>query len=54
MELKAALALKEVQEAMVRMDITPMDNSIAFAERFLGDEIEKHAELVKRSGASLQ
>lgn len=53
-ELKAALALKDVQEAMGRMDITPMDNGIGFAERFLGTELEKHADLVKRSGATLQ
>ena len=53
-EIKAALALKEVQEALAKMDVATVDGSTEFATRFFASEMERNAQLVKTSGAALE
>ncbi len=53
-ELKAALALKEVQEAFAKLDVLIIGSTSEFAAQFFQTELEKHLELVKRSGATIQ
>lgn len=52
--LKAVMAQKEVQDELVKLDITTSDNSIDYAVKFFPRELDKHARLVKQSGATLQ
>ena len=52
-ELKAALALKEVQESMAKMGVMTATSSPEAAAQFFKTELEKHTQLAKRGGASL-
>ncbi len=53
-ELKAALALPEVQEGLAKLDVTSMGGTPEVAAQFIESELEKHTQLVKQSGATLQ
>ena len=52
-ELKAALALKEVQETMAKMGVMTVTSSPEAAAQFFKTELDKHSQLAKRGGASL-
>ena len=52
-ELKAALALKEVQETMVKMGVMTTTSSPEAAAQFFKTELDKHSQLAKRGGATL-
>ena len=52
-ELKAALALKEVQETMGKMGVMTVTSSPEAAAQFFKTELDKHSQLAKRGGASL-
>lgn len=52
-ELKAALAQKEVQEALAAQGVIPGGSTPEAARQFIHAEMEKHSQLVKRSGATL-
>lgn len=52
-ELKSALALKEVQESMAKMAVMVATNTPEQAEQFFQTELEKHHRLAKRGGATL-
>lgn len=53
-ELKAALAQPEVRAAMTKLDVTLTPTTPEAAAQFFQAELEKHTQLVKRSGATLQ
>ena len=53
-ELKAALALKEVQEAFAKLDVLIVGSSPEYATQYFQTELDKHLLLVKRSGATIQ
>ena len=53
-ELKAALALKDVQEALARFDVLIVGSSAEYATQYFKTELDKHLLLVKRSGATIQ
>jgi tripartite-type tricarboxylate transporter receptor subunit TctC len=53
-ELRAALAQKEVQEAFAKFDVLPIGSTVEYATQFFRSELDKHLQLVKRSGATLQ
>ena len=53
-ELKAALALKEVQEALAKLDVLIVGSTAEYATQYFHTELDKHLLLVKRSGATLQ
>ena len=50
-EVRAALALKEVQETMAKMAVTPTAGTPEQATQFFQSELEKHTMLAKRGGA---
>ena len=52
-ELKAALALKEVQEAMTKMGVMAVTSSPEGAVQFFKTQLDKHSLLAKRGGATL-
>ena len=52
-ELKAALALKEVQETMAKMAVMTTTSSPEAAAQFFKTELDKHSQLAKRGGATL-
>lgn len=52
-ELKAALALKEVQEAMAKLDLRVAPNTPEQATQFFVTELEKHSALAKKGMATL-
>ena len=53
-EFTAALATKEVQETLGALGVTTVGSSPQAAVQFLASEMDKHAKLVKRSGATLE
>ncbi len=53
-ELNAALATPEVRAAFTKLDVTVTPSSPDAAAHFFQVELDKHTQLVKRSGASLQ
>ena len=53
-ELKAALGLKEVQEAFAKLDLLIVGSTAEYATQYFQTELDKHLLLVKRSGATLQ
>ena len=52
-ELKAALALKEVQEAMAKLDLRVAPNTPDQVAKFIQVELEKHSSLAKKGMATL-
>ena len=52
-ELKAALALPEVREAMAAQGVMIIASSPESATQFFASELDKHAKLVKSSGAKV-
>ena len=52
--VKSALSQKEVQEALQAQGVTPEGSSPDAARRFLRVEMDKHEQLVKRSGAKME
>ena len=52
--VKSALAQKEVQDALQAQGVTPEGSTPEAARRFLRVEMEKHEQLVKRSGAKME
>lgn len=52
--VKSALAQKEVQDALQAQGVTPEGSTPEAARRFLRAEMEKHEQLVKRSGAKME
>ena len=50
----ATLAQKDVQEALQAQGVTPEGSTPESARRFLRAEMEKHEQLVKRSGAKME
>ena len=53
-EVKAALALKEVQDALANMGVITVGSTPEAATQFFQTELDKHASLIKRSGATPQ
>jgi tripartite-type tricarboxylate transporter receptor subunit TctC len=51
-DIKAVLAQKEVQDALVQQGITVINSTPEQAAPFFRSELEKHARLVKQSGAT--
>ena len=52
-EVRATLALKEVQETMVKMAVLSTAGTPEAATQFFQNELEKHTTLAKRGGATL-
>ena len=52
-ETKAALALKEFQEAFAAQGLPAVGSTPESAAQFFQAELDKHAKLVKSSGAAL-
>ena len=52
--VKAALAQKDVQDALQAQGVTPEGSTPDAARRFLRSEMDKHEQLVKRSGARME
>ena len=53
-EIRAALALKETQDAIAAQGVTAIGSTPQRAAQFIQSEMDKHAKLVKRSGATLE
>ena len=53
-EFTAALATKEVQDVLGAQGVATVGNSPQAAAQFIAGEMDKHAKLVKRSGATLE
>lgn len=53
-EVTSALAQKDVQEALRAQGVITSGSSPAAAQRFIRAEMDKHAQLVKRSGAVME
>jgi len=53
-EIKAALSLKDVQDALATQGVIPIGSTPEEAAQFIAIEMDKHNMLVKRSGAVLQ
>lgn len=52
-EVRAALAQKEVQEAMIKMGVTTLGSTPEQAGQFFRDELDKHTTLARRGGAKM-
>ena len=52
-EVKAALAQKDVQEAIARMGAKPLGSTPEWTAQFLRTELDKHTLLAKRGGAKM-
>lgn len=52
--VKAALTQKDVQDALQAQGVTPEGSTPDAARRFLRTEMDKHEQLVKRSGAKME
>ena len=53
-EIKAALALRDVQETLAAQGVMTIGSTPHDAAQFIQSEMDKHARLVKRSGATLE
>lgn len=53
-EVTTALATREVQETLAAQGVATVGSSPQAATRFIAGEMDKHSELVKRSGATLE
>ena len=53
-EVTAALATREIQEALSAQGVVTVGSSPQAAAQFIAGEMDKHAKLVKRSGATLE
>lgn len=53
-EIRTALALKETQDAIAAQGVTAIGSTPQRAAQFIHSEMDKHAKLVKRSGATLE
>ena len=52
-EVKAAFGLKEVQETLAKMAVTTTHSTPEAAAQFFQSELDKHSQLAKRGGATL-
>ena len=53
-DVNAALGLQEVRSALVAQAVTVTESSPASAVRFNQGEMDKHARLVRQSGAKIE